>query len=106
MSYFDDSESLSWHRQKWEKMHRRGPIFFVFLMGALGFGALQLVVVCLWDVFVEHEQMDAFALAFYALTSFLDGLFWGAVIWYVSERRYARAKKEEGSGVGSGRSRG
>ncbi len=33
MSYFDDTESLEWHRHKWEKMHKRGAAFFVLLIG-------------------------------------------------------------------------
>jgi hypothetical protein len=95
MFYFDDSESLSWHRQKWEKMHKLGAAFFVLLVGALGFGVLPFLVVSCWDVFVKHEQMDAFVFAFDTLFWLLDGLFWGTVIWQVSEKRYRRAKKEE-----------
>jgi hypothetical protein len=33
--------------------------------------------------------------ALYALFWFLAGLFWGAVHWHLSEKRYARATKKE-----------
>ncbi len=94
MSYFDDPESLEWHRQKWEKMHKRGAAFFILLVGVPIYGILPFILITCWDVFVEHEQMDAFVLAFYALFWLLDGLFWGAVHWYVSEKRYMRAMQQ------------
>jgi hypothetical protein len=97
MSYFDDTESLEWHRHKWEKMHKRGAAFFVLLIGVPVFGALPFILITCWDVLVQHEQMDALFFAFYALFWLLDGLFWGAVTWHVSEKRYMRAKKQEDS---------
>lgn len=96
MSYFDDAESLQWHRQKWEKMHKRGAAFFVLVVGALGYGVLPFVVVTGWDAFVEHQQMDAFVLALDALFWILGGLFWGALTWHFGESRYLRATKQQG----------
>ncbi|MDR3726194.1 MAG: hypothetical protein P4K86_04035 [Terracidiphilus sp.] len=99
--YWDDFETLQRHRQRWEKMHTRGAAFFVLLVGALGFGVLPLIVITCWDVLVEHEQMDAFVFALSALFWLLDGLFWGAVMWHVSEKRYMRAKMQQDSINGS-----
>ena len=96
-NYFDDFETLQRHRRLWEKMHRRGAAFFVLLIGVPVFGALPFILITCWDILVKHEQMDAFFFAFYALFWLLDGLFWGAVTWHVSEKRYMRAKKQEDS---------
>lgn len=93
--YFDDLESLQRHRRSWEKMHRRGAVFFVLLVGALGFGVLPFILITCWDVLVNHEQVGAFVFTFFALFWLLDGIFWGAVIWHFSEKRYARAMKQE-----------
>jgi len=97
MSYFDDTESLEWHRDKWEKMHQLGAALFVLLIGVPVFGALPFVLITCWDVLVQHEHIDAFVFALSALFWILDGLFWGAVTWHVSEKRYMRARKQEDS---------
>ncbi len=97
MSYFDDSESLEWHRQKWEKMHKRGAAFFVLLAGVPVYGALPFILITCWDILVDHEQMDPFFFALGALFWLLHGLFWGAVHWHLSEKRYMRATKQEDS---------
>jgi hypothetical protein len=94
MSYFDDSESLERHRQKWEKMHKRGAAFFILLVGVPIYGFLPFIVITYLDTFVRHEQFDSFYYAVYALFWILDGLFWGAVIWHVSEKRYMRAMQQ------------
>ena len=34
MSYFDDPESLQWHRKSWEKFHKRGAVLYTLNAGA------------------------------------------------------------------------
>jgi hypothetical protein len=95
MSYFDDSESLQWHRKNWEKFHKRGAAFFILVAGVLVCGALPFVLITCWDALVGHEQMDALGVALSALFCLLDGIFWGAVTWYFRESRYLRATKQQ-----------
>jgi len=42
MSYFDDSETLQYHRKKWEGMHTLGAAFFILIVGGLGLGGFML----------------------------------------------------------------
>ena len=95
-SYFDDPESLKWHRKVWEKTHKRGAAYYILVVGALVYGALPFVLCTGWDAIVGHEQMHAFVVALYALFWLMNGIFWGAVSWHFGESRYLRATKQEG----------
>jgi hypothetical protein len=95
MSYFDDPESLQWHRKSWEKFHKRGSVFYILVMGALVYGALPFVIISFWEGVVRHEQMDAVGVELSALFWVLDGIFWGAITWHFGESRYLRATKQQ-----------
>ena len=98
MSYFDDSESLEWHRQKWEKMHKRGAAFFVLLAGVPVYGALPFILITCWDILVDHEQMDPFFFALGALFWLLHGLYWGAqYIGILAKSAICARRKQEDS---------
>jgi hypothetical protein len=96
MSYFDDSETLENHRKKWKGMHKRGATFFILILGGLGLGGFVFIVTTCWDFFVRHEPMDTLSLVLNATTCSLSGLFWGAVHWHFSEKRYRAATKLQG----------
>jgi hypothetical protein len=95
MSYFDDPESLQWHRKAWERTHRRGAAFFILVIGALICGVIPGVLITCWDVLVGHEQMGVFVFALSALCGLLNGVFWGTVTWHFGESRYLRATKQQ-----------
>ena len=93
--YFDDFESLDKHRQNWEKMHKRGAAYYVLVIGVLAIGTFTFIISTCFDVFVQHELLSPFLLIFRALLCSLNGLFWGAVTWHFSERRYFRAIEQQ-----------
>jgi len=95
MSYFDDPESLQWHRKSWEKFHKRGAAFYILVVGVLLEGVLPFVLITGWDVLIRHEQIDPVVAALCVLFWLLNGTFWGAVTWYFGEGRYLRAMKQQ-----------
>jgi len=97
MSYFDDSETLQYHRKKWEGMHTLGAAFFILIVGGLGLGGFMFIVTTCWDVLVQHEHLDTLLLGLNITIYFVNGLFWGAVTWHFSEKRYRAATKLQGS---------
>ena len=78
---------------KWEVTRSKGPVSFVLLRGALGWG---VPVAILWSLLMWLVSPDKHlpTLLVLAIIIFpLGGVIWGVVMWFVLERMYVRSKQ-------------
>ena len=82
--------SLNTDWAKWQKVRRRGFLFFVCIYGALGWGLISGVLfAAIFAIlpFVSAERTFSIALPAFVAA----GLVWGAIFWIVMEWMYRRS---------------
>lgn len=81
---------------KWDQVRSKGMLRFVIVQGSLGWGLGSAVIFCL--IMWLTSDMDIARLGPLALVAFpLGGLLWGAAMWWIMERQYARHARRHGS---------
>lgn len=84
-------KSVDWKR--WEAMREMGRLYFVLLVGAVGWGLssalLFSVVVYAFVSGVEFKSVLGSSLMIFPVA----GIFWALSTWQTREREYARYKK-------------
>ena len=82
---------VDWTR--WEATRKMGRLYFVMLVGAIGWGVssalLFSLVVYAFVAGVEFKSILSSSLMIFPVA----GIFWGLSAWQMAERRYAPYKK-------------
>ncbi len=81
--------------RQWSETRKKGRRRFILVNGVLGWGVMTGV---LWSLFMAMtqgwEKLPAY-LAFGLIGFPLGGLAFGAIVWSMSEKKYAAVKAEE-----------
>ena len=89
---------------QWERTRARGRFRYVLLYGVLGFGLCMTVTSRALDVLIDQKG-EPFIPGGSALLPFIgerilfmlaNGVVWGLIMWYVSERVYNKAMQKQG----------
>ena len=90
---------------RWEQTRARGRFRYVLLYGVLGFGLCMAVFGRVFDVLFDNRNGESFIPGGDALLPFIggrllymlvNGVVWGLVMWYVSDRAYTKALRKYG----------
>jgi hypothetical protein len=73
--------------QRWEKQRAGGRGRFILLTGLLGYGLPMFIVM---TFFVNRRVLNARSILVGAVLWPVGGLVFGALMWWASERRYAK----------------
>ena len=75
----------------WQSLRHRGPIYFLFVRGVLGWGGFMFIFTMLMTL-LGIFQRDLFPSALLKTGSIcvLGGLLWGAVTWCFNEWLYRK----------------
>ncbi|GBD94771.1 hypothetical protein BMS3Abin05_02383 [bacterium BMS3Abin05] len=80
--------------EKWEKTRLIGFWKFVIIHGAISWGILSgLFYFLITSIFLPSTPVTKNLIVSLILFP-VTGLFWGMTMWYVGEKRYENAKKE------------
>ena len=74
--------------QGWERTRNRGAVFFVLVQGVLVFGGITTVLSLCGDVLLLHKPLNAILFLKTLAQWALAGLFWGWMMWRITEKNY------------------
>jgi hypothetical protein len=91
---------------RWEQTRARGRIRYVLLYGVLGFGFFMTVTTRVLDLLIDNRNGEPLVPGGSQLLPFIggrilfmlaNGIVWGLVMWYISERAYLKARQKYGA---------
>jgi|ERR1035437_1761098 hypothetical protein len=84
-------------RRKWEKKRRHGRRSFIIYRGVLKWGGIMFVLTLFTNVFGRHIKLNWLFVVSALIACPLAGFLWARSIWYVNERRFQFARKQQDS---------
>jgi hypothetical protein len=96
---FDRFRSAVFNRQhlKWEKKRKYGRRSFILYRGVLKWGGIMFVLTTITNVLARHKHLSWILVVSTLIACPLAGYVWARCVWYVNERRYAGAGKQQDS---------
>ena len=74
---------------RWQQIRAKGPLHFILLRGVLGWGVTTAILWCaLMAVFTDKGRAQLLVVALIGFP--IGGVVWGAAMWYIAERKFAR----------------
>ena len=84
-------------RKKWEKKRSRGKRFFILYWGVLRWGGIMCVLTTITNVLARHMKLNWLSEISLLIGSLFSGYVWARCTWYVNERRFKDAIKQQDS---------
>src|ERR1035437_6884283 len=99
MQMFESFRSAVFNRQRkaWDKKRRYGKQSFILYRGVLRWGGIMFVLTMITNVLARHMKVEWPLVVSLLIASPFAGYVWARCIWYVNERRYSGAMKQQDS---------
>jgi hypothetical protein len=96
---FESFKSAVFNRQRkaWEKKRRHGKRSFIVYRGVLRWGGIMFVLTTITNVFAHRWKADWMFEVSALIACPFAGYLWARCVWYVNERRYSGAMKQQDS---------
>jgi hypothetical protein len=84
-------------RLKWEKKRKHGRRSFILYRGVLKWGVIMCILTTITNVLARHRKLDWPLVVSALIAGPIAGYVWARCIWYVNERRFSGAGKQQNS---------
>jgi hypothetical protein len=80
--------------RKWEKMRRRGRLWFVIVWGVLFWGGLMAVTMTFLQLIFGGPEGFHFIVLFNFIGFPIGGIFFGLITYYFNDKKYQKLMRE------------
>lgn len=84
-------------RRAWEEKRRRGRRAFILYRGMLKWGGIMFFLTLFTNVFGRHRKLDWLFVVSALIACPFAGFLWARSMWFLNERRYSGARKQQDS---------